>query len=97
MIKKINEVKGEKEAEGMKVGILASEETQKHYGGVVFTIGSREDINSVGRELFNALRRFDKTDVDVILAESFAKEGLGLAIMNRMVKSAGYNIIYVEE
>ena len=95
VVDKINEVKIEKESQGLNVGILASEETKDKYEGVVYTLGSRESIESVAKELFHALRSFDKTNVDVILAESFSKEGLGLAIMNRMIKSAGYNIIHV--
>ena len=42
------------------------------------------------------LRAFDKSGVDVILAAALKEDGVGLAVMNRMFKSAGYNIREVE-
>ena len=38
------------------------------------------------------LRAFDKSGVDVIIAAALKEDGVGLAVMNRMLKSAGYNI-----
>lgn len=93
MIQKINHVKGEKEKEGFKVGILATDETIKAYKGCVYSVGSRKQIKSVAGNLFHVLRCFDKEDIDIILAESFDTGGMGLAIMNRMIKSAGYHVI----
>lgn len=49
----------------------------------------------IAKRLFDALRRLDKAGVDVILAEGVDEEGLGLAIMNRLKKASGYNIIKV--
>ena len=34
-------------------------------------------------------------NVDIILAEAYDEEGVGLAIMNRLQKSAGFDIINV--
>ena len=45
---------------------------------------------------FSELRAFDKSGVDVILAAALKEDGVGLAVMNRMFKSAGYNIREVE-
>lgn len=43
--------------------------------------------------IFSAkLRAFDKSGVDVIIAAALKEDGVGLAVMNRMLKSAGYNI-----
>jgi len=47
----------------------------------------------VARNLFRLLREFDAENVDVIIAEGVSTEGLGLAIMNRLRKAAGYNIV----
>ena len=35
----------------------------------------------------------DHQNIQVILAEAVNKTGIGLAVMNRMNKAAGYNII----
>ena len=47
-------------------------------------------------DLFADLREMDKEDVDLILAGALAdNDGVGFAVMNRMLKSAGYNIVKV--
>ena len=47
-------------------------------------------------DLFYLLRDFDRTQPDIILAEGVDEEGIGLAIMNRLRKAAGYQIITLE-
>lgn len=77
-------------AGGKKVGVLTTEENEKHYlADTVITCGRRSQLESVAKELYGALRSFDKQPVDVILAESFPKDGVGEAIMNRLEKAAG--------
>ncbi len=44
------------------------------------------------KEFFAKLREFDKNGVDAIFATALSEDGIGLAVMNRMFKSAGYNI-----
>ncbi len=51
-----------------------------------------EHPEQAAKEFFAKLREFDKTDVDVIFATALTEDGVGLAVMNRMFKSAGYNI-----
>jgi L-threonylcarbamoyladenylate synthase len=50
-------------------------------------------LASVARNLFRLLREFDQEKVDVIVAEGLPLQGLGLAVMNRLRKAAGYNIV----
>ncbi|MCM0649777.1 L-threonylcarbamoyladenylate synthase [Clostridium swellfunianum] len=93
-IEKISEIVQNSIDEKKKVGILATEETKNKYlHGMIISIGSRADISSVGKNLFEALRKFDDAGVDLILAEAFEESGLGTAVMNRLKKSAGYDII----
>ena len=47
------------------------------------------------KELFAKLRACDKAGADVILAAALKEDGVGFAVMNRMFKSAGYNIVEV--
>ncbi|MBR3417411.1 MAG: threonylcarbamoyl-AMP synthase, partial [Oscillospiraceae bacterium] len=42
-----------------------------------------------------ALREFDTEGVETIYAESFSRDGFGQAVMNRLLKAAGYTIIQV--
>jgi len=59
-------------------------------GKCVFKIvGKRDDLKSIAHELFKALRDLDELGVDIIIAESFPEDGVGLAIMNRLSRSSG--------
>ncbi len=79
--------------EGMKVGIMATEQTKDKYQGCVLVLGDRQKPKTIAANLFRTLREFDKMSVDIILAESISKEGIGEAIMNRMKKAADENIV----
>ena len=83
---------------GKKTAVLATDETKMYYkADVVISVGSREDGESIARNLFDALRRIDDVGAEVIFAEGFDENRLGFAIMNRLHKSAGYNIIMIKE
>jgi len=80
--------------ENKKVGIIATDETKDKYkGGIVVSLGRRADMDSIARNLFVTLRSFDDKDVSLILSESFEEKGKGIAIMNRLKKAAGFDII----
>jgi L-threonylcarbamoyladenylate synthase len=80
--------------EGKKVGVLATDETASYYrADVVKSLGSRTDLVTIAKNLFRLLREFDSENVDVIVAEGIPAAGLGLAVMNRLRKAAGYNIV----
>lgn len=76
---------------GEKAGIIATEETLPFYKyGLVKNIGTRENEKTIARNLYRVLREFDEEDVDTIYSESFAMQGIGKAIMNRLEKAAGH-------
>jgi L-threonylcarbamoyladenylate synthase len=80
-----------------RVGVLATDETAWAYeADVVKSLGSRRNVDAMAARLFRLLREFDEENVDVILSESVSTEGLGLAVMNRLRKASGYNIIKAE-
>lgn len=54
-----------------------------------------EEPEKAAREFFAKLRACDKAGVDVILAAALKEDGVGFAVMNRMFKSAGYNIVEI--
>jgi len=51
-----------------------------------------QDQRAAAHRFFAMLREADKSKTDVILAASMSEEGIGFSVMNRMLKSAGYNI-----
>lgn len=94
VVDRVNELIARYKAGGKKVGVLATNETLKSYSAdTVKSLGSRRVLADVARNLFRLLREFDAENVDVIIAEGVSTEGLGLAIMNRLRKAAGYNIV----
>jgi L-threonylcarbamoyladenylate synthase len=79
---------------GCKVGVLATDETAGCYrADVVKSLGSRSNLAVIAKNLFRLLREFDLEGVDVIIAEGIPAVGLGLAVMNRLRKASGYNIV----
>ncbi|MCI6006291.1 MAG: L-threonylcarbamoyladenylate synthase [Blautia sp.] len=96
VVRVINEFAAEAAAQGRQVGIIATDETRDKYPlGVVKSIGSREDEDSIGHHLFEVLREFDHCQVSAIYSEAFFTPRIGQAIMNRLLKAAGHKIISV--
>ncbi|MRH43976.1 threonylcarbamoyl-AMP synthase [Aquibacillus halophilus] len=78
---------------GYKVGVMASKELAAllHTDNIK-TCGTRANLNEVAAQLYETLRAFKKSDVDLILCESFEQAGVGDAIMNRLHKAASKKI-----
>ncbi len=82
---------------GERVGIIATAETRERYrADVVKCVGRRRDEESIARHLYGILRDFDEEGVTRIYSEGFEAEGLGQAIMNRLLKAAGYHVVTLE-
>ena len=94
----INHLTDEAVAKGLKVGVIATDETKARYAHAdVLSIGSREEEETIAHHLYEVLRDFDDDRVDVIYSEAFYTPRMGQAIMNRLLKAAGHKIINVEE
>ena len=90
----INELVKQALAKGQKVAVIATDESASLYDApIVKTIGSRQQVETVAHSLYDILRQMDELQVDVIYSESFAREELGQAIMNRLLKAAGYHVL----
>ncbi len=85
--------------EGSFVGILTTEETAPFYEPDLYSyckilsLGSRKEPESLAANLFRCLREFDEKGVEIILAEAPDINGIGQAVMNRLIKASGGNII----
>ena len=55
--------------------------------------GSKDDPEAQAHDLFACLRLFDNEDVSEIYARMPSRDGIGLAVFNRLIKAAGYEII----
>ncbi len=54
------------------------------------SLGSKNNLEEVAKNLYSALRKADELGGQIILIEGVEKRGLGIAIMNRLLRSCGY-------
>ena len=73
----IEDEKRKRETEGQKVCVI------------LFVDNEQENA---AHDLFARLRQADQNGADVILSAALTERGIGFSVMNRMLKSAGYNI-----
>lgn len=93
---KINQLVKEQQQKGKKAGVIATDETAAFYqADIVTSIGARADEDAIAKHLYKILRAFDDSEVDVIYSESFATPRIGQAIMNRLLKAAGHQVLTV--
>ncbi len=62
-------------------------------GRVVYTLGVEGNAESMGAALFEALRRVDADGRTDVFAEAIEPRGIGLAVMNRLLRAAGFHYI----
>jgi len=92
----INEKNRAHRAAGIRTGVICTEETKDSYtADLVKSAGSREEEETVARELFRILREFDDEGAAEIYAESFDSTGVGRAVMNRLLKAAGQRVVHL--
>lgn len=98
---KIVSLANEKSNEGMRVGIITADQHLKLYQKKlnenikVVSLGDLDKPETIAGKLFKALRDFDKSKTQFIFGEAFSEDNVGWAIMNRLTKAAGYNIVEV--
>ena len=81
-----------KNIEGKKaVVICKTNNVNKYFADNILPMGnSLEEISS---NIFTLLRKADKLNCEIIAIEGVEKEGLGLAIMNRLIRACSHNYI----
>lgn len=92
----MNEALRQGRAEKKKTGVIATDETIERYqADVHFSVGERGSAKAAAERLYRILRECDDEGVELILSECFDEEGVGAAVMNRLMKAAGYHIVDV--
>lgn len=61
----------------------------------LFPVGPSNDLTSQAKLLFCYLREADRTAPDIIYAHQPKKEGLGLALYNRMIRAAAHTVLHI--
>ncbi len=96
VIREINHRTQKHHGENKRVAVIATEETKGLYDAdVVLSMGSRQDEDAIAQHMYKILRDCDTLEVDVIFSECFQTPRIGQAIMNRLLKAAGHQVIHV--
>ena len=83
-------------ADNKITGVIATDANISRYrADICKSVGERCNEYAIARELYRILREFDDESVEVIYAETFDTYGFGQAIMNRLLKAAGYKVVHV--
>jgi L-threonylcarbamoyladenylate synthase len=94
VVRRINELCAQAAACGKRTGVIATDETAARYlADSVKSAGARKDEEAIAHSLYRILREFDDEEVEVMYSESFDTDGIGQAIMNRLLKAAGHHVI----
>lgn len=83
---------------GERTAVLAfSEHLHLYRADAVYSLGSLDCLAEGAHRLYAALRSCDDIGASVLYAEACPRDGLGEAIMNRLLKAAGHRVIHITE
>ena len=57
--------------------------------------GSQKNLDEISKSIFSSLRKVDSYNPDIVIIEGVDSKGLGLAIMNRLIRACEYNYIEI--
>jgi L-threonylcarbamoyladenylate synthase len=78
------------------VVILAFKEDLDYYKNYkCLDIGSKNNLDEVSHNMFSILRKVDSCDAKLAIIEGTSTDGLGLAIMNRLIRACEHDYIEV--
>lgn len=63
---------------------------------MVVDLGSLSDLDTIGKNLFASFRKLDELQIKKAYIIALSEEGLGKAIMNRVIKAVNYHVIHVK-
>ena len=86
-----------KNSSKVRTAVLCRSENTSCYpqADLVIDMGDDKNEEKIASRLYDSLRKCDEENIDEIYSEEFDTPGLGLAIMNRLIKAAGHNLIRV--
>lgn len=77
--------------------VCADENKEKYNGNNVICYGKRNNLEEISKNIFSVLRKVDKERPDIVIIEGVEKSGIGLAIMNRLIRACSHKYIEIEE
>jgi L-threonylcarbamoyladenylate synthase len=91
----VAEIQGRR-GRGERVGVLIADEdvaTFQETGALLYSLGNTPE--QIATRLFAGLRTLEEAGVQGILCRSFAQEGIGMAVRDRLLKAAGSRVIRI--
>lgn len=85
----VNSLKGD------NIGALCCDEDIEGLTVPYISLGKREDYISQAHNLFEALRKLDELNLKVAYARCPDTKGVGLAVYNRLIRAAGFEVITI--
>lgn len=77
--------------------IICSDENVNYYNNVeTVTYGSKGNYQEIASNIFRLLRKVDRLKPDIVLIEGIKKEGIGIAIMNRLLRACSHEYIEID-
>lgn len=73
--------------------ISTSDNIHKYNSKYILDVGSKNNLEEISKNIFTTLRKVDSYNVDLVIIEGVPKDGIGLAIMNRLIRACEYNYI----
>jgi L-threonylcarbamoyladenylate synthase len=90
---KVQETADDLKKRGKRKVAIISPSGRGYKADVIKSLGDRENLEEIAKKLFPTLRKMDEEKVDAIVVEGIGTRGLGLAIMNRLRRASGGNIV----
>ena len=92
MVKKIQEIS----KEYTNPLVISCIENAKYYEvNHKIVYGSKENLNEIAQNIFKDLRKVDSFQPDIVIIEGVKNQGIGLAIMNRLIRACEYHYIKI--
>ena len=96
VVKYINDALREQKKENKKTAVIAHAESESLYlADLVHNIGRANSGEEIAHNLYRILRQLDDEEADVIYSEAFRGLKETDAIMNRLLKAAGGQVVYL--
>lgn len=78
------------------LAVICYDEEADRIDAATVTEGRENDLEEQMRRVFDALRKVDRDDIDVVYAHCPKAQGIGMALYNRLIRAAGFEVIDIE-
>ncbi len=78
--------------------VICYNEDAQHINAKAFLLGDKKDLESQAHNLFDILREIDTDEtITKVYARCPKTEGVGMAVYNRLIRAAGFEVKHLEE